>query len=371
MNNVSLDTGLITNACRAVKKRFFTTSCSSLGIDINSHSVRVVELDLNNVDSTYQVNGFGYATISQSATAVNCIEDADRVADAVAEAISLSGSKLQHVATAVSGSSVISKVVDVPCGLTDDELEIFLSLNSDKYIPFPLNEVAIDFQKLNIPSATKDREKILLTACRRDVIDKLVAAINTANLSVQVIDVAPFATERALENFPRNPNPENGDLGLIVEIGENYIVCNLIDNEGALFVREEAINSSLKGVNKLSQDEFSRASPSYRSSSIQSRAEIKKDPCGISLKTLTAELKRALQMASSSTNYEIGNLVLIGEAVPSINELDAIQESLERKVSLGNPFQSMRFGPHLDPAELALRSSVLVTACGLALRGLS
>ncbi len=371
MNNVSLDIGLMTNSYRAVKKRFFTSSTNLLGIDVNSHSVRIVELDLNNVNRTYQVNRFGYATISESAMTGDHIEDVDRVADAVLEAISLSGSKLQNAATAVSGSSVISKVIDVPCGLTDDELELFLSLNSDKYIPFPINEVAIDFQKLNVPSTMEGLEKVLLTACRRDVIDKLVAAMNLANLSVQVIDVAPFAAERALENYPRNPDSKNEDSGLIVEIGENYIVCNLIDKEGALFVREEAINLSSMGNDACPQDESSSSGPSHKSSLIQCPAEIKKNSRVVSLKTVTAELKRALQMASSSTNYEIRNLVLLGEAVPSINELKTIQDHLKIKVSLGNPFQSMSFGPAIDPGKLALRSSVLVTACGLALRGFS
>ena len=128
---------------------------------------------------------------------------------------------------------------------------------------------------------------------------------------------------------------ENEDSGLIVEIGENYIVCNLIDKEGALFVREEAINLSSMGNDACPQDESSSSGPSHKSSLIQCPAEIKKNSRVVSLKTVTAELKRALQMASSSTNYEIRNLVLLGEAVPSINELKTIQDHLKIKVSLG------------------------------------
>ena len=58
-------------------------------------------------------------------------------------------SKLKRAAIAVAAESVINKVVDVPCDLEDAELQLFLKLNADKYIPFSLEEVAIDFQKLN------------------------------------------------------------------------------------------------------------------------------------------------------------------------------------------------------------------------------
>ena len=75
-------------------------------------------------------------------------------------------------------------------------------------------------------------------------------------------------------------------------------------------------------------------------------------------------------MASSSTSYEITNLVLIGDASPTVNEVTAIEDRLDVKVNLGKPFQNMTFDPSLDSRQLALRASSFTTACGLALRGL-
>ena len=75
-------------------------------------------------------------------------------------------------------------------------------------------------------------------------------------------------------------------------------------------------------------------------------------------------------MASSSTSYEIRNLVLIGDATPTVNEVTAIEDHLDVKVNLGNPFQNMTFEPLLTPRQLALHASSFTTACGLALRGL-
>ena len=369
-NSVTFDKAIIANCCRTVKDFFVTSAKSLLGIDINNHSVKVIEVIRDKRVGVYQVNRFGFASISQGGMADNSVEGVQNVAAAVSEAVSLSGSELKHAAVAVFGNSVINKVVDVPSGLNDDELEMFLSINSDKYIPFPLNEVAIDFQKLNLPSAIKSREKILLTACRRDAIDKQVEAINLANLSVEVVDVAPFAAERALRNNVLNPNAEQESLRLIVDVGDDYIVCNLIDSEGALFVWEEAIKCwpNQQSVSELNQP--SEIDSLSESSLIPCRDKIKKSSRGVFIEGLAVALKRALQMASSSTSYEITNLVLIGDATPTVNEVTTIEDHLDVKVNLGNPFQNMTFDPSLDSRQLALRASSFTTACGLALRGL-
>ncbi|MDG1987645.1 MAG: type IV pilus assembly protein PilM [Halieaceae bacterium] len=369
-NSVIFDKATIVNSYRTVKNFFATSATGLLGVDINNYSVKVIELVRDKRAGVYQVTRFGYASVSQGGMLDNSIEGVQKLAAAVSEAVSLSGSKLKHAAAAVFGNSVINKVVDVPSGLNDDELEMFLSINSDKYIPFPLNEVAMDFQKLNLPSAIKSCEKILLTACRRDAIDKQVEAINLANLSVEVVDVAPFAAERALRNCVRNFNAENENLRLIVDVEDNYIVCNLIDSEGALFVWEEAIKCSSiqQGVSGLNQpSEIDSISESFL---IQCRDNIKKSSRGVFIQALTAALKRALQMASSSTNYEIKNLVLIGDAIPTVNEVTIIGDHLDVKVNLGNPFQNMIFDPSLNSSQLTLRASSFTTACGLALRGL-
>ena len=88
------------------------------------------------------------------------------------------------------------------------------------------------------------------------------------------------------------------------------------------------------------------------------------------IENLTVALKRAFQMASSSTSCEIRNLVLIGDATPTVKEVTTIEHHLDVKVNLGNPFQNMTFEPSLNSRQLASHASSFTTACGLALRGL-
>ncbi len=59
-----------------------------------------------------------------------------------------SGTKARRAVAAVSGSAVITKTIAMPAGLSEVDIEAQLILEADQYIPYPLDEVAIDFETL-------------------------------------------------------------------------------------------------------------------------------------------------------------------------------------------------------------------------------
>jgi type IV pilus assembly protein PilM len=59
-----------------------------------------------------------------------------------------SGTKINNAAVAVSGSAVITKVIQIQAGLSDDELESQIMVEADQYIPYALDEVNLDFEIL-------------------------------------------------------------------------------------------------------------------------------------------------------------------------------------------------------------------------------
>ena len=63
-NSVTFDKAIIANCCRTVKDFFVTSAKSLLGIDINNHSVKVIEVIRDKRVGIYQVNRFGFASIS-------------------------------------------------------------------------------------------------------------------------------------------------------------------------------------------------------------------------------------------------------------------------------------------------------------------
>jgi type IV pilus assembly protein PilM len=121
-------------------------------------------------------------SLPQDAVVEKAVNDVDGVANAIRSVVAQSRTKLKNVAAAVAGSAVITKLVDMPAGLSDDEMETQLTLEADQYIPYPLEEVALDFE---VQGPLADREnmvEVLLAACRRETIDARVEAIEGADL---------------------------------------------------------------------------------------------------------------------------------------------------------------------------------------------
>src|SRR6056297_2545534 len=132
-------------------------------MDISSTTVKLLELSRSG--DKYRVESYAVSSLPQDAVVEKAINDVDGVSNAIRNVLAQSRTKLKTVAAAVAGSAVITKTVDMPSGLSDDELETQLTLEADQYIPYPLEEVALDFE---IQGPTQGRDgmvEVLLAAC--------------------------------------------------------------------------------------------------------------------------------------------------------------------------------------------------------------
>ena len=84
---------------------------------------------------------------------------------------------------------MIAKAIEMDAGLTDDELENQIKLEADQYIPYPLDEVAIDFEVQGPSPRNAERVEVLLAACRKENVEVREAALALAGVSAKVVDV--------------------------------------------------------------------------------------------------------------------------------------------------------------------------------------
>ena len=61
----------------------------------------------------------------------------------------------------MAGSAVITKTIEMDAGLSDDDMENQLKLEADQYIPYPLEEVAIDFEVQGYSVRNPERVEVL------------------------------------------------------------------------------------------------------------------------------------------------------------------------------------------------------------------
>ena len=115
-----------------------------LGIDISSTAVKLLEL--SRTGNRYKVESYGVEPLTPNAVVEKNINDVEGVGDVVARLVGRARPGIKTSAVAVPGSATITKVIEMDASLSEDDMENQLRVEADQYIPFPLDEVRMDFQ---------------------------------------------------------------------------------------------------------------------------------------------------------------------------------------------------------------------------------
>ena len=170
-----------------------------LGLDISSTAVKLLELSQHSSRAgvRYRVESYAVEPLPSTAVVEKNIADVDAVGKAIRNVVRKAGTRNKRAAVAVSGSAVITKLISMPAALSDREMESQIQLEADQYIPYPLEEVNIDFQVLGASDKSSELVDVLLAASRSENVDDRVAALELAGLSCEIVDVEAYAMETA------------------------------------------------------------------------------------------------------------------------------------------------------------------------------
>ena len=154
---------------------FSKKSESLLGIDVGSSSLKIVELSRSG--RNVSVQNAGIYPIAPNTIVEGKITDIPMLAQTLRKAVALMRTKAKNVALAVPGSAVITRVLEMPADLTEDELETQLLMEAEQYIPYSLDEVAVDFTVIENSGEDSEQVTVLLAACRKETIDALTDSV--------------------------------------------------------------------------------------------------------------------------------------------------------------------------------------------------
>src|SRR5512145_3114302 len=111
---------------------------SLVGLDIGSHSIKIVELVHHK--KRYELKNFGIAQLPPEAIVDGVIMDSSVVAEAIRNLFVNLKIKNRNVSTSVASHSLIVKKIQLPL-MTEDELEEQIQWEAGQYIPFEVEEV--------------------------------------------------------------------------------------------------------------------------------------------------------------------------------------------------------------------------------------
>ena len=120
---------------------FGEQSAPLIGIDISSAAVKV--LQLSQTAGRYRVEHYGVEPLPPNSVNEKNITQIEVVGAAIKRAVAKSGSKSKYAAVAVSGSSVITKVITVTGGLDELTMEQQVFDEASNHIPYQMDEVSL------------------------------------------------------------------------------------------------------------------------------------------------------------------------------------------------------------------------------------
>ncbi|MDB5742302.1 MAG: type pilus assembly protein PilM [Polaromonas sp.] len=298
------------------------------------------------------------------------IEKFDEVAEVVRRLVKKSGTRTQNVAMALPSSAVISKKITLPGGLSDAELEIQVESEANKYIPFSLDEVSLDFCVLG-PSATSSGDvEVLIAASRKEKVQDRQGLAEAAGLKPVVVDVESYAsrlaTARLIENMP---NKGMDTMVALFEVGSLTTSMQVIRNDEILYERDQAFGGAQLTQLIVRQYGFSLEEAETKKRSAELPEDYESGVLRPFVESLAQEVSRALQFFFTSTPHNRVDYVLLAGGSSSLNGLT---EEITRQTSfaclLANPFEGMEIGNGVKENRMRREASCYLTACGLALR---
>lgn len=338
-----------------------------LGIDISSTSVKLLEISKNG--SQYKVESYAVASLPPNSVVEKNIVELEGVAESVQKSYGRSKTKLKTAAVAVAGSAVITKLIDMPADLNEDNMESQISLEADQYIPYPLDEVAIDFEVQGEVEDNPDQVEVLLAACRRENVELRVDALEMADIHTKVVDVEAYAIERSFELILPQLDCDEDSAVAIVDIGSTMTTLSVLVDGQTVYTREQ-----LFGGRQLTEE-------------IQRRYGLSLDEAGLAKKqgglpddyepevlepfkdAVVQQITRSLQFFFSSSQYNDVDYIVLAGGVASMTGLaELVQDKLGTPAAVANPFSNMSLASKVDAMALSNDAPSLMIACGLALR---
>ena len=290
--------------------------------------------------------------------------------EAIKRAAKRSGSRTKFAAAAVAGSAVITKTIAMPATLNEEDMEQQIQLEADQYIPYPLEEVNLDFEVLGPTENDPERVDVLLAASRSENVDVRVAAIELAGLKAKIIDVEAYAMENAFSMLaPQLPEQGIDQTIAVVDVGATMTTLNVMHDLKTIYTREQVF-----GGKQLTEEIQRRYGLSYEEAGMAKRQgglpdnyvpevlEPFKD-------AMAQQVSRSLQFFFSSSHYSnVDHIVLAGGSamIPGIDEM--IADKLGVHTSIANPFTNMTLASRVKAQSLSNDAPALMIACGLAMR---
>jgi type IV pilus assembly protein PilM len=167
-----------------------------VGLDIDATGIVAASVAVN---GRLRVENAAVAPLEPGIIRDGEVADVDGLADALKGLYRANKSLNKRVRVGLANQKIVVRVVDLPYLEDPKEIAAAVRFHAQDQLPMPLEHAVVDHQRLDvITDETGRRQRVLLVAARREMVERVLAALRGAGLKPEGIDLSAFAMVRAL-----------------------------------------------------------------------------------------------------------------------------------------------------------------------------
>ena len=338
----------------------FGSKSDRVGIEINPYKINIVQIAKNK--EKYKLVKSVSADIPQGIYEEGQLVDTLALSELIKDTLKANKISAKKVSTAVPMREAIIRVIPVPAELNEEELRSMILVHeAGMHLPYPVEEVDLDYAKLNYFMDEDGIEKVnvLLVATRKEVTDLYLEVFQQAELEVEVLEINSFALIRTIREQLRSFGSKEAVILVDLEIDSTEIAIVVegvpqfsrtvpIGTYQMRTAFSEAVDLStiggteiLHGINVLEQND----SEDFDSEQLEmGQAALLR-----TLGELSEELSRSINFyINQSEDLEISQLLLAGPGA-GISQVDEFfTQKLNLPASKIDPLAALGIDPNFD-----------------------
>jgi type IV pilus assembly protein PilM len=330
----------------------FSKERYSVGLDIGTHSIKVVKLKFFK-DKT-ELSSFDLEPVQL---------DLAEVLKKLKQSHNLESVNLN----VCCGPATIIRCVNFP-KMSSAELKQALKFEAQKHIPFSMAEVNLDgcILKDDLP---ENKMLVLIVAAKKELVNQRLRLLESSGLKANIIDVDSLSLVNTFNfNYSDANDLKNKTIALL-NIGASISSLDILEGGVLLLSRDISCagnNLTQKLIETLVMD-FKAAEILKINFEAQQQDKVKPALESV-VNNLVSEIRISFDYYESQSSSTVAKIFLSGGSSRMSGLKEMLNESLGIEVEYWDPFGKIDISNNIDSRRLKTLSSQFAVAVGLALR---
>lgn len=348
-----------------IQKILLKKSADTIGIDIGTESIKIVEIAWQKGQPT--LKNFGIKELPDRVIEDGRIIDSQQLTETLRQLLATMHTRTKNAVVAVGGRVMFARELMFPT-MTAEELREAIKWDLEKYIPYAPNSYYYDFAIVG-KGNTETEIKALLVASPMENVNNIITIIKSVGLNLTAVDMEPLALHRIFTD---------ADKAMVIDIGALLSQVTVFQNGSPAVIRNIPIGGKnfTNVIMQALQLDFKEAEQLKQNQMNLSRADIalKYFDAQQQLEVLFAEFARDIRRTAEyyqqqNRNVIIDKIFVTGGGAQLGHLVQYLSSQLDIPAVMHDPLAKLQIPASFDKVHLQQTAPRLGTAIGLALRG--